>query len=692
MDKILKNSISIFLALIFVFLFFPYSIVLSADLSTLAGQTTSFENEWAADCWVSMMYHDQSFKLDQDSNIFKIAIKGRKKGMPADKVYAEIREDSNGLPDAVVGFGSLEGSSFPDSLGEVEIEMDSPVHVGGGKTYHLYLRPAWVRDASNCIFVSGTSAGDYYLNGVHKYRELGDIWHDADKDLYFKIIGAPGARLPWTWSSDFESGNLSDWNSVACPVRTITTSKFSHSGLYSNEIHYTLISKHIVTGPWSQISGNVYSTPYDLDVQYVNLYWNNQMIDKNSGAKGNLALNEWDLDFDNRILYANVGTNPLGGVVGVTQGGNFQDQNCFLTKNFLSTTGSHFWMRGYLMFPSGMPYYGDLTLPPLGYPWNSYGNGIYGFEFLSDYKYFIDNGIELERLYSSNCLSALSSKENAACSDPSGVYLRLAGGVNPATHAIKGYYPMQRKLWYFRSSGCPGGGGNPNHIVFGSWARGGFSSPYIALSIGLDGGQVGFTPYNPDNPSEEFKLYTDGKWRFLEIEIKENSAIGVPDGEIRVWAEGRLALDKRDVKIRIQGDDANLCHLNYVQVGDQVNRGDFTGTDEYRYWDDVVISDAGYIGPMACPKGQDLSFFGGCYCGGSPSSIDSSNVFNSGYCCNGTWQANSCSGEPQTNKYRLSDVSNLISKWHTADSTYDLNNDNIVNSKDLGLMMRNFSL
>ena len=49
-------------------------------------------------------------------------------------------------------------------------------------------------------------------------------------------------------------------------------------------------------------------------------------------------------------------------------------------------------------------------------------------------------------------------------------------------------------------------------------------------------------------------------------------------------------------------------------------------------------------------------------------------------------------GQPSQIKYTLSDFANLYQKWHTSDSTYDLNSDGIVNSKDLGMMMRNFEL
>jgi len=67
--------------------------------------------------------------------------------------------------------------------------------------------------------------------------------------------------------------------------------------------------------------------------------------------------------------------------------------------------------------------------------------------------------------------------------------------------------------------------------------------------------------------------------------------------------------------------------------------------EETRDYDDVVFSTE-YIGPAECVDGDDISQSGPCYCGGTPSPTDASNVYTSGYCCSGEWQENECSSPP----------------------------------------------
>ena len=91
------------------------------------------------------------------------------------------------------------------------------------------------------------------------------------------------------------------------------------------------------------------------------------------------------------------------------------------------------------------------------------------------------------------------------------------------------------------------------------------------------------------------------RWYCIENEVQLNTP-GLSDGIVRVWVDGVLAISSTSVNIR----GSKTTKTVRIQPGRQVDRQNFLPADEYRYWDDVVVSDS-YIGPLGSGPGAQLS-------------------------------------------------------------------------------------
>lgn len=88
------------------------------------------------------------------------------------------------------------------------------------------------------------------------------------------------------------------------------------------------------------------------------------------------------------------------------------------------------------------------------------------------------------------------------------------------------------------------------------------------------------------------------QWYKLEIEVKANTP-GVRDGEVRVWVDGNLVLNRTNMNLR----GTLSTGITKFQVGRQADRLKNIPVDEYRYWDDIVISGQRDKAPPAPPVG-----------------------------------------------------------------------------------------
>jgi hypothetical protein len=81
-------------------------------------------------------------------------------------------------------------------------------------------------------------------------------------------------------------------------------------------------------------------------------------------------------------------------------------------------------------------------------------------------------------------------------------------------------------------------------------------------------------------------------WYSIEQEIQLNTP-SVLDGVYRLYIDGVLAYQNLAIDIR----GAKSTNVKYIGIGAQVDRGAYFTVHEFRYWDDVVLSVTGLIGP-----------------------------------------------------------------------------------------------
>jgi hypothetical protein len=77
----------------------------------------------------------------------------------------------------------------------------------------------------------------------------------------------------------------------------------------------------------------------------------------------------------------------------------------------------------------------------------------------------------------------------------------------------------------------------------------------------------------------------------LELEVQLNT-VGSSDGAVRFWVNGTQTLNQTGVNIRGSFPTA----AGVISFGRAANRYNYAVMDEYRYWDDMVISTS-YVGP-----------------------------------------------------------------------------------------------
>jgi hypothetical protein len=113
---------------------------------------------------------------------------------------------------------------------------------------------------------------------------------------------------------------------------------------------------------------------------------------------------------------------------------------------------------------------------------------------------------------------------------------------------------------------------------------------------------------------------------------------GGSDGSQTFWADGERIYTAEGIAWRttdeLRPNEVGLylyIHYNPAHVTNVLDL------------DNVVISRE-YIGPAPCADGVAIG--APCLCGGEADPDDASNVFSSGYCCAGAWQADPCGVAP----------------------------------------------
>jgi len=98
-------------------------------------------------------------------------------------------------------------------------------------------------------------------------------------------------------------------------------------------------------------------------------------------------------------------------------------------------------------------------------------------------------------------------------------------------------------------------------------------------------------PYVPAFSYWNMATLNYNQWYCLELEILLNTP-GSSDGRLTLWVNGTQAYQQTGVNLR----GSYTSSAGWVHVGVQTDRGAYLPVDEYRYWDDIVISTS-YVGP-----------------------------------------------------------------------------------------------
>ena len=171
----------------------------------------------------------------------------------------------------------------------------------------------------------------------------------------------------------------------------------------------------------------------------------------------------------------------------------------------------------------------------------------------------------------------------------------------PANTALYGATrSIQRKLFYIKSNINPASGAS-QHPAFGFFLAGDVidnNVNYTTLRLGYGGpGGVGASLENLG------RIYK-GRWTAIQIEAKLNSPttsseVSPKNGVFRLWVDNVLTYENTQMDFRSnnpnspQGSDAGKSSaflIDHIEVGRQADRTNFDPVDEYRYWDNVIIS------------------------------------------------------------------------------------------------------
>ena len=164
----------------------------------------------------------------------------------------------------------------------------------------------------------------------------------------------------------------------------------------------------------------------------------------------------------------------------------------------------------------------------------------------------------------------------------------LRGYVYLKSPEAGGSKDIQRKLFYLMSPATA------SHPVY-DWAA--LVDTFATSSTGYLP-QVTFTLVNDVAGVPALQYYSRtllnyDQWYSVEIEVQANTP-DVADGAARIWINGTMVIEKTGLVFRSNGYSMGITRM---LIGDQADRTNYLPVDEYRYWDDIVVSLTGPIGP-----------------------------------------------------------------------------------------------
>ncbi|MFH1257252.1 MAG: hypothetical protein V1494_08260 [Candidatus Diapherotrites archaeon] len=119
-----------------------------------------------------------------------------------------------------------------------------------------------------------------------------------------------------------------------------------------------------------------------------------------------------------------------------------------------------------------------------------------------------------------------------------------------------------------------------------------------------------------------------GKWHVIEMMGKSNTP-GLYDGEQKIWFDGKLVGNYSGIRWRSTNDVKITYAGFYIYIHNPP-------ANSLNYIDnDNVVFSTSYIGPAKCV--DSVSIEAPCYCGGTPSPTNSSNIYASGVCLGNVW-------------------------------------------------------
>ncbi|MGH9893415.1 MAG: heparin lyase I family protein [bacterium] len=177
---------------------------------------------------------------------------------------------------------------------------------------------------------------------------------------------------------------------------------------------------------------------------------------------------------------------------------------------------------------------------------------------------------------------------NAGHGYPNGIdHVFVRGSVYFKTPEVGGSVEIQRKLYYIKIPSGASGVPNAYWAVILS-SDGLVSTPnkvqlYLLLANSALGGAT-TRIWTAASPAEQLEF---DRWHDIQIEVKANTP-AIHDGRVALWLNGVKVFEESGLDVRRDSD----LGVDRIEIGCQADRLDYVPVEEYRYWDDVRVSDS----------------------------------------------------------------------------------------------------
>jgi hypothetical protein len=182
----------------------------------------------------------------------------------------------------------------------------------------------------------------------------------------------------------------------------------------------------------------------------------------------------------------------------------------------------------------------------------------------------------------------------------------VGDGLNNAGGGIQVSWISVSEIWFryyirFQSGFRWGSGVSPNmKTIYCNYAEPG--TFYFGLHEGVIGGHVEADPSGGNGNHHSNVSWAqwqggstgDGNFHVLEVHAKMNTTGSSPDGIFEFWLNGNLLYRSSTVHF----SNATGTRFNNCKVGENHNNPQNGGVDVYVDFDDIAVSNVGYIGPL----------------------------------------------------------------------------------------------